>query len=392
MAIDQMFALGTWEQAGGQHGFDIHADLKITGEQYATYCDSISKFRAITERGTYELMLRNWNWLTSMRDMYANIERVGGSFRLVNKRVLVVTFMGEVLNWLTSTRLYLESERDSISRQGTADQVQTFLEVTRRVFDSSAAYRFLYNLRDYAQHCGPPIGGLVVARDDDGSRSLVLYLSNNDLCQANFSWSKHAKQLLHDWPEQISLLPLVAEAMDGFRIIEDTILRILLARCGAAISSMREGIASSGNKRGHPAVFRLPAIDKGHQLAWQSFPTSSGLDDLETALSAKDPLSALRRPAAQPFLNRSKEARHSDSQASAVTGIWLDRGPGVELDEVINRVLDEDQDASPLICGLVNLNGYLLAMLGLTIGTSSAALLGSFLSDSDSSGSVSPMK
>ena len=78
---------------------------------------------------------------------------------------------------------------------------------------------------------------------------------------------------------------------------------------------------------------------------------------------------------------RSPEVQHSEAQAAAVVGVWLECGPGIDLSKAINSAIQQDRGIAPLIAGLVNLNAYLLSMLAMSIGTSSEALLGAFTSD-----------
>jgi hypothetical protein len=193
--------------------------------------------------------------------MYTNLERVGGSFRKINQRNVALLFMGEMTNWLASTRLYLESERDFLLDQfgEKSDELGRYRRATSQAFASYPGYRFLYNLRDYAQHCGPPVSGMMISSDPTGKRVIEMYLSRSELLVARFDWSRHAKELLASWPEQISVMPLIEESMAGFRIIEDELLRILLTRCAKATTTMREGMARVAASEGHPAVFRLPA-------------------------------------------------------------------------------------------------------------------------------------
>jgi hypothetical protein len=80
-------------------------------------------------------------------------------------------------NWLASTRLYLESERDFILGQFGEDseEFRRYGQITSQAFDSYPGYRFLYNLRDYAQHCGPPVSGMTVSSDPSGQRIIDMY-------------------------------------------------------------------------------------------------------------------------------------------------------------------------------------------------------------------------
>lgn len=375
-------AIGFWVQAPGQKGFDIHVSADLTDDEFNRYLGAIASYRAMVQRSTYELLLRDRHRLQSMQAMYANLERVGGSFRAVDTRTVAALFMGEVTHWLAATRLYLESERDSMARRfgDTSAQVLRFAGATSRVFDTIEGYRFLYNLRDYSQHCGPPLGGLTVASLPDGSQSVELYVSRSDLLLARFRWSRHAKELLEQWDVQILLMPLIEQAMSGFREIEDEVLAILIEGCGDALPTLREAIHRSAvEDGGHASIFRLPPHGGDGEVAWQTLPPSSGLDQLESALRAKSPVAALRKPFADPLSQRPPELRHAEAQAAAVIGAWLEQGPGEHLTNVINRVLDDDADVEPLISGLVNLSTHLLEMLSISLGSTSEALLGGFL-------------
>jgi hypothetical protein len=208
-------AIGSWTQSAGQEGFDIHVTSHLAEGEFDRYLEAIATYRSIVERNVYQLLVRVWERLRSMRAMYSNVERVGGSFRVIDNRTISGFFLGEVTSWLAATRLYVESERDSIARlfgEG-SEQAARLSTVMSSVFDANEGYRFLYNLRDYSQHCGPPLGGLTVSASPDESRSIELYLSRSELLLARFGWSRHAKALLNQWDEKILLMPLIEQAM-----------------------------------------------------------------------------------------------------------------------------------------------------------------------------------
>jgi hypothetical protein len=377
--VSEEFALGVWRQAPNQEGFDVEATIEIGKEECDEYRDAISWYRALSERNTYQVLQRNYARLTSMLATYTNLERVGGSFRAVDTRSVSIIFMGEMTNWLASTRLYLESERDFLLRQfgEESEEIRSFKAVCSRAFDTYPGYRFLYNLRDYTQHCGPPVSGMNVSRGSQSKRVVEMYLSRSELLIARFNWSRHAKTLLDSWPERISVMPLVDEAMNGFRLIEEEMLRILIRRCGMALSKMREGVARI-QAEGHPSVFRLPPPGEGGQLSWQTFPELRGLDAIEEALRDNDPLSRLLRlPERPPVLSRGQ--RHANARAAAVIATWLEHGGGKEYADSVNQVIQADRGIVPLVSGLTNLCVTLIKMLGLALGSPPQQLLGSFI-------------
>jgi hypothetical protein len=374
------YALGVWRQQPGQKGFDVEVVANISADEFRRYVDAVATYRSLSERNTFQILNRNHSRLVSMLAMYTNLERVGGVFRTVNKRNVVLLFMGEFTNWLASTRLYLESERDFIVDQfgEESEELQTYRRATSQAFDAYAGYRFLYNLRDYAQHCGPPVSGMTVSRSSTGGTQIDMYLSRSDLLVARFAWSRHAKALLTSWPEQILVMPLVEEAMAGFRQIEDAVLGILLRRCAAATTTMRQGIEQVGSIEGHPAVFQLPEADKEDGFAWQTLPELSTLNAIDRAVATGDPLASLRKTP-EPEEQWSPLQQHANAKAAAVVAAWLEHGGGAEFADCVNRILKEDNNITPLVSGLTNLSVLLIKMLGEALGSPPQDLLGGFV-------------
>src|SRR5205085_8692409 len=64
-----------------------------------------------------------------------------------------------IVNYLTSVRLYLDHVQTRVTRYyGPGSIMLTrWRSIASTVHDSSAAYRIIYNLRNYVQHCGMPI-------------------------------------------------------------------------------------------------------------------------------------------------------------------------------------------------------------------------------------------
>jgi len=378
------YFLGTWHQQPGQEGMDIQRGPLIDEAEFNQAVGAAACYRALTERPTYQVVRRNADRLSSMLDMYTNIEQVGGSFRAIDQRATVGLFMGEMVNWLASSRLYLERERDFLTTEfgPTSEELARFKQVQSKMFDTLPGYRFLYNLRDYAQHCGPPLSGLLVSRSDTGRRRVEMYLSRSSLLSARFSWNRHARSLIDSWPEHIILNPLVEEAMAGFRRIEDEILRILAKRCASARSTvvkMLERIKTSG----HRAAFRFPSKGQYGTIALASLPTNEMLELVDRALRAEDPLDILR-PAESPRRAEdiySARQRRANSRAAAVLAVFHEFGGGDQFAETVNEVIQEDGDISPLISGLTNVAVVYSEMLAQTLGTTSSSLLGPFAAD-----------
>ncbi|WP_298446222.1 hypothetical protein [Ferrimicrobium sp.] len=366
--------LGIWRQR--PDGVDYELQMEIAGADFNQCIDDIGRFRALTERHTFQLLQRHWHQIDSMRRLYEQIEQVGGAFRFVDQQTVAVTFMGKVVDWLATSRLYLVSEEERLCALGTHIWKQ-FRTATRTSFDRSAAYRFLYNLRDYAQHSGPPLGALTIASDGVDGRRLSLVLNKTELRSAHFRWSRHSKILLDDWPTQFDLFPLIEAAMLEFRAIEEENVRIRIAHLAEAIPRMRSQMKRIVCDDGNPCVLSLTGSESV-MFEWQTFPMASELGRIEAAALQPDPIEALGRGPISPRAMAGPN-HHGWARAAAVVTAYLEHGRGGLTDDVLNTGIHEDQDVQPTLNGLLEVGGVLALMLGTAFGSSAAAILGSLV-------------
>ena len=368
--------LGVWRQRADGVDYDLREE--ISASEFEQCCDDIGRFRALTERNTFQLLQRHWHQIDSMRRLYEQIDRVGGVFRFVDKRTVGVTFMGKVTDWLTTSRLYLVSEEQQLDAIA-VDAGDRFRAARTRSFDRSAAYRFLYNLRDYAQHSGPPLGALTVASDGAGGRRLGLVLKQSELRLAHFDWSRHAVAVLDQWPEQFDLLPLLEEATAEFRAVEEENIRIRIAHLVEAIPRLQAQLERVDGVEGYPCVVSQHGTVEA-TFGWQQFPIPSELVRIEAAASQPDPLAALGRMP-NPPRGMAGPNRHGRARAAAAITSYLEHGGGGRTDELLNAGVQEDRDVTPTLVGMMELGGVMASMLGTAFGSNAAAILGA-LADS----------
>jgi hypothetical protein len=377
--MEEDLAIGIWSQAPGQHGMDATIVRHLDADEFARYSDAIARYAELTDRSAFQLLQRNYGRLQAVLETYSNLSRVTGSLRNVNQKELGLILADQLANWLASTRTYIESQRDFVSHQfGESAELRLFDEARHRAFDGLAGYRFLYNLRDYAQHCNLPVSSLNISgsEEEPDRRFIELRISRSALLMAHFNWNRHAKALIDQWPEQISLMPLVDEAMAGYRDIEDELLRIVIRHCGESIAVLREGIASaSEGPAGYPALFRLPS-GAMTSLSWQSFPLLEGLEQVARALRLPDPLDSFR--ASAPVAPGTPEQRQVEARAAAVISVLFEDDDHRKFERVVNRIIEQDQSVVPLISGMANLCKVMVVMLADALGSTPPAIRGLF--------------
>ncbi|GGZ40156.1 MULTISPECIES: hypothetical protein [Streptomyces rochei group] len=378
------YAVGTWVQEPGEKGMTVSVIRNISEAEYERYKTIVGKFAAIQERKTFQFLERSSGELKSTFSVYVNIENVGGSFRTINWRQAGGFLMERFATWLAATRLYLESERDfMMSRFGEeSSQYQSLKESTSTAFDTREGYRFLYNLRDYTQHCGIPSSGVTVSTNSKKERITRLHLNRTELLSARFKWNRHAKSLLESWPEKIEIIPLMDDAMAGYMDVERCILRILIDDCATVISEIRGEEYEALKDGEHLAAFQIPTGANGGSFNLQSFPTLQALTVIEEAARSDDPVSRIFSQSVQPPI-LTPEALQADQRAKAVLSAFINPQEPDQVGKLINGIISADGDITPLISGLVNASAQLTYALSMFLGVSPLSLLGVPLADAE---------
>ncbi|MEU5274723.1 hypothetical protein AB0G77_40830 [Streptomyces hygroscopicus] len=378
------YHIGTWSQKEDEKGMTVSLHREISQPEYESYGKAIAKFKRLEERRTFLFLERSSNELKSIMSTYVNIENIGGSFRKINWQQAGSFLMERFVTWLAATRLYLESERDFMLRRfgPTSTQMASYKEATSVAFDAHEGYRFLYNLRDYTQHCGIPSSGVTVSRSPEDKRKVRLYLNRVELLSARFSWNKHSKSLLQTWPEKVDVIPLVDDAMTGYRAIERNTLRILIEDSAAAIEEIRRADYSAAQSGTNLAAFQIPTGEGGGNLSFHSFPSLQALSVIESAVTSDDPVSlvfseSIPRPIATP------EIRQANRRAEAVLSAFINPQEPDQVAKVINEIIENDNDIGPLISGLVNTSAQLTYALSMFLGVAPISLLGGVSEDQE---------
>lgn len=370
------YAFGVWKQNPDQPGMDIRIIREMSEEEFDRHVDAVSAYEALLERGAFSLILRSYSNLQMMLDTFTNVERYGGEFRKTNREVVNRALMAELANWLAATRLYLENERDFVLREfgKESKEMSEYKSSTSSAFDGHEGYRFLYNLRDYTQHCGIPPGRMHVSGLQH-ERSVVIALERSRLLTARFNWSSHSKALLEGWPENIPLMPLLDDAMEGYSSVEDQMHRIIIRCCIAVSPLLLETLQSGDTGDGNPALLRISGEGGGDQsvdLSVRAMPSESSLKKVLSTSEDEDSLKSLRvREVMSP-----PRMPTSGKRASAVLSSFFAGGGAQAASATVNSILQEDRDTGPLISDLINVSTVLTSMLSQIMGASPHALLG----------------
>lgn len=158
-------------------------------------------------------MIAEWNYqdYRETLDAYKKLdfERLQA---LLKARVLTFDINRVLLNLLAAVRMYLDHTETSIKRRH-GDPSQNwinFKQACSNAYDGLFSYRFLYKLRNFAQHCGLPLSNFTASVREHPERPGEPYheLSfglGRDFALREYDWGKKLKQELAQQPEVIEV-------------------------------------------------------------------------------------------------------------------------------------------------------------------------------------------
>jgi len=144
-------------------GYSTYLDKQITEQEYDKYISNIDELNNYENlKRLFEILILNHNefiefTMVKSKVLFDNSLSISGDKESYNQHYLNLNRI--LLNYLSSFRTLLDHVETIIKRKygKASNQTSQFQEQTSYLFDNYFAYRFMYKLRNYAQHCGLPI-------------------------------------------------------------------------------------------------------------------------------------------------------------------------------------------------------------------------------------------
>jgi hypothetical protein len=271
-ADEARWSVGCAEDTGGVIRYT--ADRDLTDEEVADYQQAISFVLEHKQQEPLKLVVGNYREYRALEAAIAIAWTTSSPPQQAESDESLFHLQRVLLNWLTSLRLFDDHSCARLTRVYGRNSTELSRYDTARAgaYDRNPSYRFVCELRNYAQHCGQvPIQGSVhVSRS---GREVELYFDRDELLAKFHNW-KRVKQDLLDGPAHIplddSLEAAMSSIVDLARIVTE-IEQPRLALCAATIEKT-VGPPPLGTRQ-RPAIFRMRKLDaKGSTVTFDVLP------------------------------------------------------------------------------------------------------------------------
>lgn len=216
---------------GQVRGTEIQALRALSETEYAQYCVAREQLQRVSQgQSTFVIVDLNYVELKSF------IEAVEEEYEK-NQTASWDIFQGVsaqlnrlMLNFLTTFRVYFDHTETRFKREYGDSEIAAFKTATASEYDSLFAYRFLYKLRNYSQHCGMPIGQFSFSSTtaDDGHhlhRAQFFFL-RKQLLDEFAEWGEPVTSDLQRMPEQFEVVGLVDQVREALGRINAVVARV----------------------------------------------------------------------------------------------------------------------------------------------------------------------
>lgn len=177
-----------------------------------------------------------------------------------------------LLNFLSSFRTFIdhqESDLKKISATG-VNWLEHFEQQAATLYDSNFSYRFLWNLRNYVQHCGLPVGGFSIRPmiDSDGKEKphSLLYFNRDSLLNKSGVWKKIVREELAQQPEEMDIAEHIDILWDCIIELAASAWEIHIHRISDTWDFLVGMVNEAMAQQGTPCIGTWETLDDEHRL------------------------------------------------------------------------------------------------------------------------------
>lgn len=214
-AREGVWTVGEAEDVAGRLHFTLGREL--SDEQVAEYKVALAFVLERQEQPALKLVIGNYREYRALEASLVISSATSATRPLLHQSDYLFHLRRVLLNWLTSMRLFDDHTIARLTRTygGSSTELAAYNTARAAAYDNNPSYRFVCQLRHYAQHCGMvPIQGSVTV--DRAGAHVELFFDRDELLQLQeFSGWKQVKADLVQGPPRVNLDDHIEAAMNA---------------------------------------------------------------------------------------------------------------------------------------------------------------------------------
>lgn len=107
-----------------------------------------------------------------------------------------------------------------------SDELKMFKTATAKQYDNHMAYKIMYRLRNYDQHCYGIISKITKSLGDNGERQCFILSNRDELLTSFDDWKSEEIEFLKNQEEYFEIFPLIKEFQQCIMEIQNDLLKV----------------------------------------------------------------------------------------------------------------------------------------------------------------------
>jgi hypothetical protein len=238
-----------------------YEEYKKAVEQLLRFSDDNQSFVIVWLNYTdYEKLLKRYfeEWKKNASMSWGRLER------------MALEINRHVLNYLSSVRTFLDHSETNLKRRygRNSERAKHFKSACSEAWNGNFSYRFLSALRNYAQHCGMPLGQLSLHSEEvspdskEVRHSLAVRFNRDELLGKYDKWGSRLKREIQKLPASFEINPHLAEMMKCLEKIHLTLLMDELPSLTKSADCVKNFVRQTNCLPGTPCVL-VPRVLEG---------------------------------------------------------------------------------------------------------------------------------
>lgn len=195
---------------------------EMTDNEYLEYENNLKVLLSFSNKQQlFTILDLNFEDLKNALDNYLIEFKSNPSMNWVRMEKMIMNINRLLLNFLSAFRTLLDHMEYTLKKNygNESENFTRFKNLCSEQYDLYFSYRFLYKLRNYAQHCGMPVGSLTIESKAISIESkevedyLAIYFERDVLLSNYDSWGS-IKNELNNMPLKFEITPFVDEVME----------------------------------------------------------------------------------------------------------------------------------------------------------------------------------
>lgn len=235
---------------------DIQKVRSLSKSEFQTCSDYLKDLNEYQkENSLFDIIPLNHEDFHSKIEYYKRVYKIN----VADGHSIYIDLNRHILNCLFSFRTYLDHTEFKLKKKfgDSSKEYNHFKTLISESFDQNFSYRFLYKLRNYAQHCGLPTGSIIFNENFEG-RTLEIKFSRDELLSKYDSWGRQVKPDLENQKPEFDVIPLLDELVHLIKSVNiklDAILRSKLQKQALYLFSLIDETQKKGT--GTPIILKF---------------------------------------------------------------------------------------------------------------------------------------